>query len=125
MPPILVFLAKHPMVDQFDLSCVHTFVIRSAPISKELSVETMKRHKNLKYLLQGKQFIFNSGFVISIFIFLAFGMSEIGAAMMVPPSPPDQARHGSCGVLMPNFQAKVSSDYFLICNRTICVSYFR
>lgn len=54
VPPILVFLAKHPLVDQYDLSSVHTFVVRSAPISKELSEEAMKRHRNLKYLLQGE-----------------------------------------------------------------------
>ncbi|KAL3919452.1 MAG: hypothetical protein SGILL_003748 [Bacillariaceae sp.] len=41
VPPILLALAKHPVVDQYDFSCLRTIISAAAPLGKEteLSVE--------------------------------------------------------------------------------------
>lgn len=64
------------------------------------------------------------GVIYNTCLFSAFGMSEVGAAMMVPPSPPERVRHGSCGVLMPNFQAKVCLTFLSHCCIYICYLFF-
>lgn len=42
-PPIVVALAKHPMVDQYDLSSVDQFFSGAAPLSAELALEAAGR----------------------------------------------------------------------------------
>ena len=43
VPPILVALAKHPLVDQYDLSSIVEFFSGAAPLSQELATEVSKR----------------------------------------------------------------------------------
>jgi acyl-CoA synthetase (AMP-forming)/AMP-acid ligase II len=43
VPPILVALAKHPLVDQYDLSSIVEFFSGAAPLSQELAAEVSKR----------------------------------------------------------------------------------
>lgn len=43
VPPILVALAKHPLVDQYDLSSLIELFSGAAPLSHELAEETSKR----------------------------------------------------------------------------------
>jgi len=43
VPPILVALAKHPLVDQYDLSSIIEFFSGAAPLSQELATEVSKR----------------------------------------------------------------------------------
>lgn len=47
-PPLMVFFAKHPMVDQYDLSSIRVMVCGAAPLSKELEQEVYDRLKNPK-----------------------------------------------------------------------------
>ncbi len=42
-PPIVVALAKHPLVDQYDLSTVEQFFSGAAPLSAELAIEAGDR----------------------------------------------------------------------------------
>ncbi|NQU36796.1 MAG: AMP-binding protein, partial [Actinobacteria bacterium] len=42
-PPIVVALAKHPLVDQYDLSAVEQFFSGAAPLSAELALEAGAR----------------------------------------------------------------------------------
>jgi len=37
VPPILTFLAKHPMVEKYDLSSVKEIICGAAPFAKEVS----------------------------------------------------------------------------------------
>ncbi|GAC56875.1 putative 4-coumarate--CoA ligase [Gordonia hirsuta DSM 44140 = NBRC 16056] len=42
-PPVAVALAKHPIVDKFDLSSIHTMVSGAAPLDEELGNAVAKR----------------------------------------------------------------------------------
>ncbi|SHL15507.1 Acyl-CoA synthetase (AMP-forming)/AMP-acid ligase II [Pseudonocardia thermophila] len=42
-PPVAVFLAKHPIVDQYDLSCIDTIFSGAAPLDAELGHAVEKR----------------------------------------------------------------------------------
>lgn len=53
MPPILVFLAKHPIVGKYDLSSIEFINTGAAPAGKDLIEEVMKRLPNIKYIVQG------------------------------------------------------------------------
>ena len=43
VPPLMVFLAKHPLVDNFDLSSLNCIICGAAPLSKELQQAVHKR----------------------------------------------------------------------------------
>jgi acyl-CoA synthetase (AMP-forming)/AMP-acid ligase II len=43
VPPILVLLAKHPLIDQYDLTSLKTIVSGAAPLSAELGNEVQTR----------------------------------------------------------------------------------
>ncbi|XP_058812707.1 luciferin 4-monooxygenase-like isoform X2 [Topomyia yanbarensis] len=43
VPPLMVFLAKHPMVDNYDLSSLMTLFCGAAPLSKEIEDQVRKR----------------------------------------------------------------------------------
>lgn len=45
VPPLLVFLAKHPEVDRYDLSSLESIICGAAPISKELEQSVKDRLK--------------------------------------------------------------------------------
>ena len=42
-PPILLALAKHPMVDQYDLSSLRVVVSGAAPLDEELALAAQER----------------------------------------------------------------------------------
>ncbi|KAF8386576.1 hypothetical protein PRIPAC_75718 [Pristionchus pacificus] len=52
VPPILVYLAKQPLVLDFDCSSVEFVLCGSAPVGKDICIEFLARHKNVKYLCQ-------------------------------------------------------------------------
>ena len=54
----MVMFAKHPKVDEYDLSSVKTVFCGAAPLSPEIE-ETVKRKLNLSYIQQGKFFDFS------------------------------------------------------------------
>lgn len=43
VPPLMVFLGKHPLVDKYDLSSVRTIICGAAPLSKEAQDAVAKR----------------------------------------------------------------------------------
>ncbi|XP_051166631.1 luciferin 4-monooxygenase-like [Leptopilina boulardi] len=43
VPPLMVFLAKSPIVDEYDLSCVKEIACGAAPLSKEIAQAVQKR----------------------------------------------------------------------------------
>lgn len=52
VPPILVALAKHPLIDQYDLSSLVELFSGAAPLSSELALEVSKRLKGCS-VIQG------------------------------------------------------------------------
>lgn len=53
VPPVLVLLAKSPIVDQYDLSCVEEIVVGAAPVSAELEREVTSRLGSHVFMRQG------------------------------------------------------------------------
>ena len=53
MPPVVVFLAKHPMVKQYDSSSVIRAGSGAAPLAKDVEEEFRARLK-LSQMAQGK-----------------------------------------------------------------------
>lgn len=81
VPPMVLFLAKSPIVDKYDLTSLIVISSGAAPLGSEVCEEVKKRLPRLKYIVQG------------------FGMSETSVASHIPYLSSNMA---SCGRLMPN-----------------------
>ena len=55
VPPIILFLAKHPMVDKFDLTSVEEVTSGAAPMGKGLEEALIERMPKLKCVRQGNR----------------------------------------------------------------------
>ncbi|GMR37088.1 hypothetical protein PMAYCL1PPCAC_07283, partial [Pristionchus mayeri] len=78
VPPILVFLTKHPVVSNFDMTSIEFVLCGAAPAGKDLCEEFVSRFPNVKFMCQG------------------FGMTEIGFSHLPLLSRPIDA---SCGII--------------------------
>jgi acyl-CoA synthetase (AMP-forming)/AMP-acid ligase II len=87
VPPIVLALAKHPLVDKFDLSKLRTITSGAAPLGADLELACSKRLNCL--VLQG------------------YGMTEVSAASHINPGDPARIRHGSVGFTVPNMESKI------------------
>lgn len=81
VPPVVLLLAKHPAVDNYDLSNLTEITNGAAPLGEEISKEVMKRLPLLSRVRQGKK----SGFQTSL------GSSKVKVIMSFPS--PDRLRH--------------------------------
>lgn len=89
VPPLLVFLAKHPLVDRYDLSSLKLILCGAAPISKELEQSVKDR---LKTDLSIKQM---------------YGMTELTSVVLLQK---EIKTPGSVGDLNENVHAKVIDE---------------
>ena len=53
VPPLILFLAKHPLVDKFDLSSMVRVNSGAAPLGKELETAMLKRLPQVERIGQG------------------------------------------------------------------------
>ncbi|XP_033733814.1 4-coumarate--CoA ligase 1-like [Pecten maximus] len=84
VPPIALFLARHPLVDKFDISSIRAHLCAAAPLGESLCLEYEKR---LKYpVVQG------------------YGMTELSPVATLDTLPPHHV--GTVGELVPNTSAK-------------------
>lgn len=81
-PPIAVALAKHPIVDQYDISTVHTIFSGAAPLDGE-TAEVAGRRLGAR-MMQG------------------YGMSELSPVSHAMPYQRDDIPVSSVGVMLPN-----------------------
>ncbi|MDL9981243.1 AMP-binding protein [Microbacterium sp. ASV49] len=86
-PPMAVALAKHPIVDQFDISTVHTVFSGAAPLDQE-TAEAAGRRIHAR-VLQG------------------YGMTESSPVSHAIPVDRTDIPVSSVGPLLPNMQAKL------------------
>ncbi|KAJ7379772.1 hypothetical protein OS493_012518 [Desmophyllum pertusum] len=86
VPPLLLFLAKHPMVDNYKLSTVVDVIAGGAPVGEELLSALKKRFPHIKHVRQG------------------YGLTECFSTFL---SPFYGSKPNSCGVLLPNLECKV------------------
>ncbi len=84
-PPVVVALAKHPMVDQFDLSCVDRLFSGAAPLGGEVADAVGRRLGAVA--VQG------------------YGMTEMSP--MSHAIPPGTTRAGSVGLTAPNTECRL------------------
>ena len=84
-PPIVVALAKHPMVDDYDLSALQQVFSGAAPLSAELSLECGAR--------------------LGCEVVQGYGMTEMSPVSHL--TPPGMVKPGSCGVTAPNTLSRI------------------
>lgn len=86
-PPVAVALAKHPMVDDYDLSCVETIFSGAAPLDAELG-HAMGRRLGAR-VLQG------------------YGMTELSPVSHCMPDDRADLDLNSSGFALPNIECKL------------------
>lgn len=52
-PPVLILLAKHPMVDKYDMSSLKRILVGAAPSSSEIHKEVQQRIPYIDEIRQG------------------------------------------------------------------------
>ncbi|GMT22175.1 hypothetical protein PFISCL1PPCAC_28885, partial [Pristionchus fissidentatus] len=88
VPPILIFLAKNPMVADFDLSSIKLVLTGAAPAGKDICEAFRARHKGVRYLVQ------------------IYGMTECGTVSHLPDLSVKNVCFG-VGKVAANFEQKI------------------
>ncbi|KAK6155422.1 hypothetical protein DH2020_009670 [Rehmannia glutinosa] len=91
VPPLVLALAKNPLVDKFDLGSIRLVLSGAAPLGKELEAPLLSRVP---------QAVFGQG----------YGMTEAGPVLSMSPSfakQPLPTKSGSCGNVVRNAELKV------------------
>ncbi|EDV53905.1 4-coumarate--CoA ligase 1 [Drosophila erecta] len=86
VPPLMVFLAKHPIVDKYDLSSLMVLLCGAAPLSRETE-DQIKERIGVPFIRQG------------------YGLSESTLSVLVQTD--EFCKPGSVGVLKVGIYAKV------------------
>ena len=87
VPPIVLALAKHPLVDRFDLSGLRFVLSGAAPLGAELEEACGRR--------------------LGCVVGQGYGLTETGPVLTAHPPEEARIRHGSAGQLLPNTEARV------------------
>jgi acyl-CoA synthetase (AMP-forming)/AMP-acid ligase II len=90
VPPIVLALAKHPLVDQFDLSRVKSILSGAAPLSKEVAQACAAR--------------------LGCIVRQGYGLTETSPVTHITPNDPARVKPGSIGLCLPHTQAKVINN---------------
>lgn len=94
VPPIVSFLAKHPLPLKYDLSSVRLIISGAAPLGADLEKAICERYPNVQDLQQ------------------AYGMTESAATILKIPN--GKTKRGSVGVVVPGQEIKASCNLFVI-----------
>jgi acyl-CoA synthetase (AMP-forming)/AMP-acid ligase II len=87
VPPIILALAKHPLVDKYNLKSVKLINSGAAPLDEGVQSLAARR--------------------IGCLVTQGYGMTETSLACHVTPDNPDHVKAGSSGFLLPNMQCKI------------------
>jgi len=88
VPPIMLALAQHPSVDNYDLSKLKTLFSGAAPLSEKIARACSER--------------------LDCVIRQGYGMTETSPAIhLTPPAASDPANYGSIGQCIPNTECKI------------------
>jgi 4-coumarate--CoA ligase len=88
-PPIALALAKHPLVDSYDISTVRAVLSGAAPLDEKLATAVLDRLGHGVRVLQG------------------YGMTEMSPVSHVIPFDRADISPGAVGLLVPNMEAKI------------------
>ncbi|NMH98038.1 4-coumarate--CoA ligase family protein [Pseudonocardia acidicola] len=86
-PPVAVALAKHPVVDQYDLSCIDVIFSGAAPLDAELGHAVAKR--------------------LNCTVLQGYGMTEMSPVSHCIPDDRPDIDLNSCGFAVPNTECKL------------------
>lgn len=87
VPPIIVALAKHPLVEQFDLSSLRNVMSGAAPLGADVEEACARR--------------------LGCLVIQGYGMTELCGASHLHPLDPSRLRRGSVGFLVPGLEARI------------------
>ncbi len=87
VPPVVLGLAKSPLLDQYDLSTVQSIFCGAAPLGSELSDEAGKR--------------------MGCPVMQGYGMTEASPVTHLSSMDPDQGRSGSIGKVVPGTEVRL------------------
>ena len=87
-PPIIVGLAKHPMVDKFDLKSVRVIISGAAPLGADVEAAVVQR--------------------LGCLVTQGYGMTESSPVLHFRPMPEGMAKPGSIGVIVPNTEVMIA-----------------
>uniref|UniRef100_A0AC35TQ63 4-coumarate--CoA ligase 1-like n=1 Tax=Rhabditophanes sp. KR3021 TaxID=114890 RepID=A0AC35TQ63_9BILA len=89
VPPILVFLAKHPITKNYDLTSIKYILSGAAPCGKDLIDEVKKKFPDIQHIGQG------------------YGMTEVSMASSFDPFEPQDNAFSSVGRLACNLEMRI------------------
>ncbi|KAJ7496973.1 AMP binding protein [Mycena latifolia] len=98
VPPVLVVLARHPAVDQYDLSSMEVLFSGAAPLGSNLV-------KSVKDRLLAKR-----GGRGTLVITQGYGLTETSPTTHMLPVADAERKIGSIGILLPNLEARLVED---------------
>lgn len=98
VPPVLVVLARHPAVDQYDLSSLRVLFSGAAPLSAPLTQQVVAR---LSSKHKGKD---------PVIIPQGYGLTETSPTTHMLPVVDSVRKAGSVGVLVSNLEARLLVD---------------
>jgi acyl-CoA synthetase (AMP-forming)/AMP-acid ligase II len=87
VPPIVLALAKHPVVDRYDLSALKLIMSGAAPLGADLAEACARR--------------------LGCTVIQGYGLTETSPVTHVCPSAPGRVRAGSVGVPVPNTECRI------------------
>jgi acyl-CoA synthetase (AMP-forming)/AMP-acid ligase II len=98
VPPVLVVLARHPAVDQYDLSSIRMIFSGAAPLGAALSRQVLQRLLSKR---NGDR---------SVDILQGYGLTETSPTVTLMTSAHGLRKLGSVGLLLPNLEARLVLD---------------
>ncbi len=87
VPPLLLALAKHPLVDEYDLSSVRIIGSGAAPLGSELEKACAAR--------------------LHCDVYQGYGLTEVSAASHINSAPVPAEKMGSVGQVLPNTESRI------------------
>ncbi|KAJ7214390.1 AMP binding protein [Mycena pura] len=98
VPPMLVVLARHPVVDKYDLSSLEYMLSAGAPLGADL-IEAVRKRLLSKRKPGAKCFIMQG-----------YGLTETSPSTHAVDWDSSIIKMGSCGYLLPNLKARLVVD---------------
>ena len=87
VPPIVLALAKHPIVAKYDLSKLRRILVGAAPLGAELTREVSAR--------------------LGCIVRQGYGMTETSPPITMSPAEPERIKAGAVGVVVANTECKI------------------
>lgn len=87
VPPIVLALAKHPVVDRYDISSLMAMMSGAAPLDADLETACVRR--------------------VGCRIVQGYGLTEASPVTHANPEEPGRPRAGTVGILLPNTECQI------------------